>query len=503
MVQSTQFLLKDINFGDIDGRNEAKLQNFESLFYHRDELGNDNENSEYNQLVKSNKFLILGRKGTGKTILVSYIKEKLSHDNNSDISLLDINDFIDKKLKVFDEQDIRNEEMDNFWKHVFLLEFSEQILRNKVELCILLSPYLRKLRIELKRVKEFLTESIDTTSKSYNLGANVKNTVQTGISSSSEIKYNKVHSNKYYHLTSELEKLIINYMNLPFSRKRRVIVYDDIDELYDKVKNRDFFINIMNSMIRTAAKFNNNLYLKGNGLKVCLVLRKDLIKELQLNSSNLNKIAKSSAIDINWIEKFNDLDKINNPLTKLITHKIKHSLALTNYDHDQIYDIFLSQESGGNSIMDILLEHSFGRPRDMISFLKIYQEKYPEDSKLYIKHIKKCTKEYSEWFYDELMNEIHILDNKDEIKEVINAIQEMKKEKFSIEELKNFINNSNRKYDISNLENCLDKLYELSFIGNRSRNGNIEFNYRLNHSSRANFNHFFIIHRAIKPYLSI
>ena len=56
--------LKDIFIGYADGETEANSQehNFLDLFY--------TGNSKYEEICKINSFIISGRKGTGKTILL-------------------------------------------------------------------------------------------------------------------------------------------------------------------------------------------------------------------------------------------------------------------------------------------------------------------------------------------------------------------------------------------------------------------------------------------------
>ncbi|MGL5904510.1 MAG: hypothetical protein ACRCZO_17640 [Cetobacterium sp.] len=64
-----EFNLKKLEFGRNDGKKEAELDDFESLYY------------DYNGLLHDSldkfKFLVLGRKGTGKTLLAEMIKKKL------------------------------------------------------------------------------------------------------------------------------------------------------------------------------------------------------------------------------------------------------------------------------------------------------------------------------------------------------------------------------------------------------------------------------------------
>ena len=62
--------LNKINLGSIDGEKESSYENFDRLFY--------TKNSKYNEIMHPEKFIISGRKGTGKTILANYIVKNLS-----------------------------------------------------------------------------------------------------------------------------------------------------------------------------------------------------------------------------------------------------------------------------------------------------------------------------------------------------------------------------------------------------------------------------------------
>lgn len=383
----------------------------------------------------------------------------------------------------------------------FLLEFSDQIYScTNIFLRWLPFSSVSKLKKEIIESKFYLSEFNETITSEESLGLSEKTLLDPKIKSSNEInkKYKKT---KYYQRVNSLSYLIEKIINS--ESKKRFIVYDDVDELYDQVKDREFFLDMMNSMIRSAKRFNDR-YFKKTGFKVILVFRKDILKELQTRSSNLNKIVGSLSVDINWIDYKKD---INNPLIKLIIHKIKNTTKYSNNSDEDICNEILGQTSSGESVIEILLDRTFGRPRDVVQFLKIYQDLFPNDKRFLIKNMKNCYKKYSEWFYSEIANEIHILKNKDEIEDTIRAIQEMKKRKFSIEELRRFISESESfsSYEIKNLRNNINKLYELSIIGNvsKSKKGTVEFFYRTNHSSNANFDMNFIVHFGIQPYLSL
>ena len=65
----SNFTLDDIYIGCTDGVKEAasKKYNFTDLFY--------TGNCKYEEITKSNNYIISGRKGTGKTILAKYLEK--------------------------------------------------------------------------------------------------------------------------------------------------------------------------------------------------------------------------------------------------------------------------------------------------------------------------------------------------------------------------------------------------------------------------------------------
>ncbi|MFK3936761.1 hypothetical protein ACI2JA_04520 [Alkalihalobacillus sp. NPDC078783] len=60
--------LSKLYIGNIDGEQESSRDNFEQLFY--------TKNSKFDEIMQPEKFIISGRKGTGKTILANYIVKK-------------------------------------------------------------------------------------------------------------------------------------------------------------------------------------------------------------------------------------------------------------------------------------------------------------------------------------------------------------------------------------------------------------------------------------------
>ena len=63
--------VSSFKLGEVDGKIEARDPDFEQLFY----LGD----GYYDELEEQNKYIIIGRKGTGKSVLINYYKKQIDN----------------------------------------------------------------------------------------------------------------------------------------------------------------------------------------------------------------------------------------------------------------------------------------------------------------------------------------------------------------------------------------------------------------------------------------
>ena len=112
-------LIADLDFGKADGKKESRKMNFESLFYDGD--------GYYQRLCEDDVYLVIGRKGTGKSLLTRYFKKVKEKTSFNYCEIIETNKFMRKKLKTFNYEEIQNQEMTTFWRYVFLTEFGRMI----------------------------------------------------------------------------------------------------------------------------------------------------------------------------------------------------------------------------------------------------------------------------------------------------------------------------------------------------------------------------------------
>lgn len=148
------------------------------------------------------------------------------------------------------------------------------------------------------------------------------------------------------------------------------------------------------------------------------------------------------------------------------------------------------------------MSRSFGRPRDIVSFFNIYKKKFPEDQKIVLKNMRRVEKEYSEWFYKEISNELKITGKFDGVEKLLKSISELGKYEFTYYKLCDFM--QKRQEDTDELLGLLTLLVQLGVLGIRLNTGNIEFRYRdYNIDKPVNIHTKFVVHYGLRKLLSI
>ena len=119
-------ILSDIFIGNPDGLSEARNKKFDTLFY--------NKNNKY-QLLQSDpsKFIITGRKGTGKTLLGKYY-EKRQNEENVFSKYIDKDDVLFMQLQSIGNGNIPQNERAAFSQYAILSQMGKILLDNQIKI---------------------------------------------------------------------------------------------------------------------------------------------------------------------------------------------------------------------------------------------------------------------------------------------------------------------------------------------------------------------------------
>ena len=347
---------------------------------------------------------------------------------------------------------------------------------------------------EFYKIQQITSDTVQQSERASSIGVNGK----SGFDFSNKNLVSEKDSiikrrSKYYETFPELKQLVLDLIRK--FKVRFTIFYDDMDQ-FEESMELSSFKSLMKNMIYSADNLNKDLY-RFHKSKICLVIREDIVDMLQSEANNLNKQIADSSIRIDWFLRVCDSPQ-EHPLMQMILHKIKNSgESFKDSTLDAIYqDIFEP------SVFKFLLERSFGRPRDIVRFLNFYKENFPSEERITISNLQRVEQGYSKWFYDELLNEIAISNNKEDIIEILSFISQRGYGRFTYKKLFNYIlKDTGQKRE--DLLEVLSVMRDYGIIGVRNGKKMIDFTYRTGLSTRVNQSTEFLLHYGLEKYLNI
>ena len=179
---------------------------------------------------------------------------------------------------------------------------------------------------------------------------------------------------KFYELINSYEKLVFQSL----SRSDDVLlIIDDLDEIEE---NRDKAGDIIVALINVAKEYNLKVKHYKGKVKIILLLRSDILSELQVKNANLNKIKTSCSVELYWL--FDSMsEQYRHPLISMVLHKIKASCPeYRNEDNRKLFNELFPEHIDNKRPLDYLLDYGFGRPRDIIIYLNHTKREFPEDT---------------------------------------------------------------------------------------------------------------------------
>lgn len=500
--------LKDLFLGISDGAVEAKEENFQELFF--------DPNNKYEELMSSNeKFLILGNKGTGKTYLANYVLKKAMPYQK--VKMMDANDFIICKLSNLSRENLEDETAYALCKWFFLDQIAHMLLEShKIKAKYIPFSKLYKLKEFVKKYEndDFFKEikRINSNSKSIQVSNNYNHGLKLEkYKSASASGFNNSQSNgiSFEAERKDFFEMIPAYEELLFNAIKKnddiMLIIDDIDEL-GNLKSENGRGNIIVNLIRVAKEY--NLKSKKGKAKIVLLIRSDILDELQIRYANLSKIKTSCSVELYWL-----YDSVNeqyeHPLMSMVLHKIKASCPeYSSYTNKKLFNELFPENIDSKRPLDYLLDHGFGRPRDFVTFLNHAKNLFQDSTYFSGTILKETRKPYSSDFYNELLNQASYYGNPEYVKQCLHLLASVKKPSFFYSDIHDqYINNESRYTEISHLDDALIFLYKIGAIGNVWKTGkkgvHTCWSYKKDAMDDIDLSKKFTIHYALRKKFSL
>ncbi len=476
------FKLSNIKIGYADGEKEAEEDNFSDLFY--------TDNNKYNELLSKYKFIVSGRKGTGKTILAKYY-QKINNNGSfiidySKLDKISLHQFID-----LDSINLNNDIRFLFHEYYIHKHFVETILKNKKNIkeyffaeknnvgcfkaLVNFKKYIKVYRNLYNLYKEYYPDGSFNDKEKKTIQKIIENSSVDAELSSTEKLTAKLGTTTFNGNENVLEivKEKKNFAERSEQYKKHIleclkyisvsIIIDDLDEI--KTEDTEHLISLLINLV-TKVNDINMTFLKVNSKSKCiLLLRSDIINLFASRSANIQKIISDSNIELDWFKNDEELEN-------MIMYKISKSDTTHNMSKQppKIIKKIIFEKSNNNlfnTSFDKIIRFSFGRPRDLITYIDCVIEQYPNAPQISFKMLKDSEQTYSQKIVNEIKNEMSIQLSSEEIEDIMNLLRNYGKAIFKYDEITEYFNTHSNLYkNIENINTVLQYLYQLGIIGN-------------------------------------
>lgn len=393
-------MLKSIDFGDIDGFGDPKLDKY---FL---------DNDYWNKIINDSVFYVIGRKGTGKSSIYRMIAEQ-GKENGYVVDNRDFGDFpFEKLLQLDDNNFTKPNQYQSIWKSLLYNIFAKEISNNPVSL--------DETNIHFTAISNYASQCIgDIVQMHRELVSNTvkgEGAVALRFLSFNSGKENTITigngSNNVSAINAELERALIDYFTTCSEERKIIIQFDRLDDNYNLYQNNEQYFQSIISLFKVVYYLNQKFREKKiSNAKIVLYLRSDILKELGKRDAESARWDDFS-LEVNWAIN-NRSDWKTSELLKMINKRISASCIDPDATFDTIFNktkINLRRKTT-NEVIDpfqYIVEKTMHRPRDLIQFCKCIQKEAKETNSLYFRTIKDAEKNYGFWLVNsELSNEIN------------------------------------------------------------------------------------------------
>lgn len=452
--------------------------------------------------LQTEKFIISGRKGNGKTAIAEHIHYLCNneHDYFCDfIRKADID--IEKITQLTKESDIGvSQELLIEW--IILINIVKQLVKNQG---IENQREINDLNVFLRKNSGFVeikSNQIEEVIQSKGWEINVeyfRRYLTAKFGNKFDIKSGKA---PFYKLIPHLKETVRELFKNTINRDNHyILIFDDLDIGFNTT-NKNNIKTILN-IIRVVKDYNISFFGKeGISAKIILLLREDISRVLLNEDADTAKIFSSYEIPLNWYEHQRIYKQENQlKLKQFINKRIALNFTQNGLAFNEVdpWSSLISDDEGySKSSFKYVIDHTLLRPRDLILFFKPLPE-LKFSIPLNKSDINTLLGKYSVEFVKELRNELTAHYSSENINSIFNAfnncVQEPVSYKYFIDELNKFGFNEN-------VDSLLNLLFDLSIIGNVTEDNKTYFKHWEQDDEIFHFNHDFKIipHFTLRNY---
>jgi hypothetical protein len=457
-------IYSDINFGEVSAEQEST--DYPELI----EKGFLDPHGIIPALIKENRFLILGNKGSGKSEIAQKLISQSLHEATYFTNIMHLYDF---PFKSFSKIIAGNEELESklptTWSWLLLLYFIESFskdngspsqydplfcraLKSLTQLGLLPTQDLNSLVVKSSKnsFKVSLPKFIETTFEDANVPIEA--------------------DMQFMRLVDHLKKLICQFN----TNNKHILIVDGLDEI---LLGKEIQFQSLSALVYETNRLNNFFVQNKSHAKIILLCRTDLYERLP--GPNKNKIRQDCSYELDW---YHDP---RSPRDSLLAKLANFRASIQFKQNIDIFSSFFPNPINDQDIVAFLLDRTRHTPRDFLQLLNHLKPFYQNKTFTYAQ-ILSGIREYSlKYFLPEIMDELSGYVPTEHFKLFRDIFGATRHRVVSYDRLyTSFI--ADGRYTKKDFDIMLNTLYECSAIGNtwNSPDGSkYEFKYRNRYSS--------------------
>lgn len=339
-----------------------------------------------NKLIHGHEFMLIGRKGVGKTAFSAKIRNLAKFEENLFAEQISLSNF---EFDSFYSMGNANLEGTQKFKTVWDLTLIIQIFR-------MLNRNFDFSEIEqFNKVIDFLQKNGLLHGK--NINATVRNLSKRSFDFNLKMfKFTSEYDFKenIYANTELIENLLDTLQNLYYNNNKIRIIVDGLDDILRYTQDN---LSILAGLIRSINEINLTLSNYEIPIKIILLAREDILSNI--TDPDFNKIRRDGGIVLNWNNKTDDLKNLVNLRFKL--SGVPDS-SIRNY-----WNLLFPSVIKNKGSWSYITEFTLSKPRDILQFLSQCQNTFPNKTRLSYSELDTVLVDYSnEYFLDEMKNEL-------------------------------------------------------------------------------------------------
>lgn len=353
-----------------------------------------------------NTYYLIGEKGSGKTAYAVYLENNPLGNNQCKLTTMTETQY---KRFIAMKQDgkLTYSDYANIWRSMLLLLVAQMIVQHSKGMLDLITKKFSKIEKAIEKWNlSALNPEIESAfellkNKGVELGADINNIANVN-ASISEQTIDKTQKINHHLLETECElKEAIKNLKLG---KNQTIFIDGLDYRPEGVSYYEYIEcvkGLSEATWQLNTEFFNSIKDSKGRIKIMLLIRPDVFHKLNLYNSNSR--LQDNSVFLNWTtteKEFRNSDLLGVSGRYFSTQQI---FPVTPYD---AWSNYHSGERHGDETFKSLLRHTFQKPRDILTYIRIAR-RYHSDKSEFPKrpfNDSNITREFSDYLLGEVKN---------------------------------------------------------------------------------------------------